>query len=67
MFGGNIDIIKTISKLVEDIFVEKMLKNNNVNNEQLALALVWKDNQELFFLTDPYPNIHLMVFYLLTL
>jgi hypothetical protein len=67
MFGGNMHIIKTISKLVEHVFVEKMLKNNNVNNEQLALAMVWKDNQELFFLTDPYPNIHLMVFYLLTL
>jgi hypothetical protein len=67
MFGGNIIVIQTISKLVENVFTEKMLANNNVNNEQLALALVWKYNNELFFLTNNSPQSHLILFKLLSL
>lgn len=48
MFGGSIDMIQKISKLIENVFVEIMLANNNANNEQLALAIVWKNNPELF-------------------
>ena len=67
MFGGNISVIQSISKLVENVFTEKMLSNNNVNNEQLALALVWKYNKDLFFLTNNSPECHLILFKLLSL
>ena len=62
MFGGSAMIITKISKLVEQTFIEKMLNKNNVNNEQLALALVWKNNKDLFQLVDNYLNFHLCVF-----
>ena len=48
MFGGNPNIIQLISQKVENVFLEKMLNNNNMNNEQLALAIVWKENKNLF-------------------
>jgi hypothetical protein len=62
MFGGTANIVKKISELVECCFIEKMLNKDCVNNEQLGLALVWKDNKELFSLIDNYLNFHLCVF-----
>ena len=61
MFGGSPCVIKKIAELVEQVF-EKMLNNNNVNNEQLALALVWKDNPDVFCLIHNYLNFHLCLF-----
>lgn len=55
MFGGHKNIVMHISKKVEDVFVNKMINKNNVNNEQLALAMVWKDNPELFI---PVSNVY---------
>ena len=52
MFGGGKNIILKIGETVESVFVNKMLKRNNVNNEQLALAMVWKDRRDLF-ITPP--------------
>jgi hypothetical protein len=52
MFGGGKDIVLRIGEKVEQVFVNKMLKQNNVNNEQLALAMVWKDMRE-YFVTPP--------------
>jgi hypothetical protein len=48
MFGGSPNAIKTISEKTEEIF-QYMLSQNCVNNEQLALVMVWKNNPELFF------------------
>jgi len=62
MFGGTPYIINKISNLVEELFQNKMLNNSNVNNEQLALALVWKDNKDLFNLIHNHTNYHLILF-----
>ena len=67
MFGGNRLIVQEIAKLVEETFVNKMLNNNNVNNEQLALAIVWKENPHLFHLLHNIHNYHLIVFKMLSL
>lgn len=62
MFGGSALIVKKIAELVEQVFIEKMLNKNNVNNEQLALALVWNDHKDLFYLVDNYIQYHLWIF-----
>lgn len=62
MFGGNIKIVQKLSELVEETFVTKMLNNNNANNEQLTLALVWKENPHLFHLLNNVSNYHLIIF-----
>jgi hypothetical protein len=62
MFGGSKIIVTKITELIEQVFIEKMLNKNNVNNEQLSLALVWNDYKELFFLVDNYTQHHLWLF-----
>lgn len=66
MFGGSSKIIHLISELLENVLTTIMLDNNNVNNEQLALAMVWKKNPELFCLTNAYPGYHLLLFKMLS-
>lgn len=62
MFGGNKLVIRVISQLIEHIFIEKMIYNSNVNNEQLALAMVCKQYPDLFLLMHNLPGIHLYMF-----
>jgi len=62
LFGGNKEIIIKISDLLCDVFVNKMLKNNNVNNEQLGLTIVYKNNPNLFNLIDGKKGINLWIF-----
>jgi hypothetical protein len=52
MFGGGKDVVLKIGEKVEQVFVNKMLKCNSVNNEQLALAMVWKEIPNSF-ITPP--------------
>lgn len=52
MFGGYKDTIRKLSKRVEKVFVTQMLDKGNVNNEQLAVALVWKDYKDMFYLIE---------------
>ena len=48
MFGGNKTQVMKVATELERIFVEKMLNKNNVNNEQLSLVLLWKEQPTLF-------------------
>jgi hypothetical protein len=67
MFGGDVTVINKISEYVEHTLTNTMFANTNVNNEQLALAIVWKKHPELFFLTNNSPHSHLILFKLLSL
>lgn len=51
MFGGKADIISILSKKVEEVF-QYMLSQQNVNNEQIAIALVWRRYPDLFHLVS---------------
>ena len=65
MFGGGKDIVLKMGEKVEDVFVTKMLQQNNVNNEQLALALVWKECPDLFITPGNVFGGHFSLFKLL--
>ena len=52
MFGGTANCIKKISKNIERIFRDVMLDRNNVNNEQLAIAILYKEYPKWFNLVD---------------
>ena len=64
MFGGYKEIISIIGSKIKTIF-EWMLSQNNVNNEQLALTLVWVDNKDLFQIIDK-PGIQLLLLEILS-
>lgn len=61
MFGGSIDIINRISELIECVFVY-MINNQCINNEQIALALVYANNKDLFKLIQNNTHHHLIIF-----
>jgi len=48
MFGGKKEIVLEVERKVEEVFNNEMLDKRCVNNEQLSLALLWKQNPELF-------------------
>jgi len=60
-FGMHRNIHSTILNLIEKIFINDMIKNKNVNNEQIALAYLVKNNPELFeiFYRDNWKQIAL--------
>jgi hypothetical protein len=67
MFGGTSEVVRKVEYLVEQVFINKMIHRCAMNNEQLAIALVWKDNKEIFCLTDNYFGAHLSLFKYLAL
>lgn len=60
-FGMHKNIHPTILNKVEEILIKDMIKNNNINNEQIALAYLVKNNPELFeiFYRDNWKQIAL--------
>jgi hypothetical protein len=45
ILGGDAEVLQIIAEKMENIFVEDMLNNNNVNDESIALVLVWNKTQ----------------------
>jgi hypothetical protein len=66
MFGGGTTIIKEIFCAMVGVFENKMLAHKNVNNEQLALALLWKDHMPWFCTIHNQSAVHLMLFKILS-
>ena len=60
MFGGRKESVLAVSTKVEEMF-QSMLSQGNVNNEQIALAMVYHANKDLFFIVDD-SNVHLQLF-----
>jgi hypothetical protein len=65
MFGGTKEMILNVSKELEQVFVS-MLEKGNVNNEQIGLAMVWKQHPEWFHLVEDYRGVHLILFKILS-
>lgn len=59
MFGGRKESVLAVSTKVEEMF-QSMLLQENVNNEQIALAMVYHANKDLFFIVDD-SNVHLQL------
>jgi hypothetical protein len=66
MFGGGPRVIKEMYCEIVGILENKMLALNNVNNEQLALAIIWKKHPELFFTITNNTREHLILFSILS-
>lgn len=62
LFGGQKDIMLTISTGINDIFANDMLSQDIVNNEQIALALLYVKNPDLFEVYIELNGQHLPLF-----
>lgn len=52
MFGGSSECIKRISANLEQVFQDEMLERGCVNNEQIALSLIYCKHRDWFNLVD---------------
>lgn len=66
MFGGNSNVVLQISEEINKIWENDMLNKNCVNNEQLALAILWKKQPLLFNVFINNFNTHLPLFQVLS-
>lgn len=62
MFGGHKNAIPKVSELIEKIFVEEMIENGSVNNEQIALGYLIKKNPDIFTTYKRTNGIHMDIF-----
>lgn len=62
MFGGGVQSILKVSKDVEDIFVNQMIGNEFVNNEQIALGYLVKKNPDDFEIFERHTGNHMELF-----
>ena len=54
MFGGGSESIKKVSKYMEEIFVDEMISNGYVNNEQIAFGYLVKKYSDDFSVFERY-------------
>lgn len=62
MFGGTEEAINKVTTDIEDIFVNKMIGNKYVNNEQIALGYLVKKNPDNFEIFERYTGKHMELF-----
>ena len=62
MFGGGIQSLLKVSKDIEDIFVNQMIDNGFVNNEQIALGYLVKKNPDDFEVFERTNEKHMELF-----
>lgn len=61
-FGGDRKIVKTLSEEVEKIFTLEMIEEGMVNNEQIALGILYKRKPEIFKVYKDLDGSHLPFF-----
>jgi len=62
MFGGTTSSLLKVVSDVEDILLNKMIANGFVNNEQIALGYLVKQNQDDFEIYERYDEKHMSLF-----
>lgn len=62
MFGGGPESIKKVSKYMEEIFVDEMVGNGYVNNEQIAFGYLVKKYSDDFSVFERYTGKHMELF-----
>ena len=62
MFGGGINSLKKVAADVEDIFLNKMIGEGFVNNEQIALGYLVKQNPDDYEIYRRYNGKHMALF-----
>lgn len=62
MFGGHKNSIPKVCELVDDIFTNKMIKENNINNEQIALGYLVKKYDDEFSIYSRTNRKHMDLF-----
>lgn len=62
MFGGTENSILKVSDDIEDVFLNKMISNGFINNEQIALGYLVKQNSDDYEIYKRYDGKHMSLF-----
>lgn len=62
MFGGTSSAVLKVEKDIEDILLNKMIPNQFVNNEQIALGYLLKQNPNDYEIYERYDGKHMSLF-----
>ncbi len=58
LWGGGSESLSKFCDLIDDVLINKMLKNNLINNEQIAMAYVYKNNDDMFAVFENEAHLH---------
>ena len=58
LWGGGSKVLKKFCNLIDDVLQNKMMHNGVINNEQNAMAYVYKNNTDLFLAFENYAHLH---------
>ena len=58
LWGGGSESLSKFCDLIDDVLRNKMLENNLINNEQSAMAYVYKNNDDLFTVFENEAHLH---------
>lgn len=62
MFGGTSKALNKVSEDIEDVLLHKMIDNGFVNNEQIALGYLVKQNSDDYEVYERYDGKHMSLF-----
>lgn len=62
MFGGTQSALQKVSNDIEDVLLNKMISNEFVNNEQIALGYLVKQNPDDYEIYERYDGKHMSLF-----
>lgn len=58
LWGGGAEVLIKFCDMMDEVLQEKMLKNGVINNEQNAMAYLYKNNDDMFVVFENYAHMH---------
>ena len=58
LWGGGAEALTKFCDMVDDVLQNKMIKNNIINNEQIVMAYLYKNNDDMFSVFENYTHLH---------
>ena len=58
LWGGGAEVLTKFCDMMDEVLQEKMLKNGVINNEQNAMAYLYKNNDDMFVVFENYAHMH---------
>jgi len=58
LWGGGSEVLVKFCDMMDEVLQNKMLKNGVINNEQNAMAYLYKNNDDMFAVFENYAHLH---------
>lgn len=58
LWGGGSEVLAKFCDMMDEVLQNKMLKNGVINNEQNAMAYLYKNNDDMFAVFENYAHLH---------